>query len=143
MDESLIAQIKRAFSIEKANSLQLSPLALAYIGDAVFELVVRSVAVSTMNVSANELHKYTSSIVKASAQAEFVRKIKPLLTEDEKNILKRGRNAKSHSTAKNSTVNEYRKATGLEALMGYLYLEGQMDRLIELIHEGMKGSTDA
>ncbi len=138
MDESLISQICKRFSIENTTASMLSPLTLAYIGDAVFELVIRSVAVSTMNTSANELHKYTSSIVKASTQAEFVDRIKNLLTEDERNILKRGRNAKSHSTAKNSTMHDYRRATGLEALIGYLYLNGQMDRLIELIYEGMK-----
>ena len=137
MEESL-KLLNENISEECSAADQYSPLTLAYLGDAVFELVIRSVAVSTMNTSANELHKYTSNIVKASSQAEFVEKIKNLLSEDERNILKRGRNAKSHSTAKNSTMHDYRRATGLEALVGYLYLNGQMDRLIELIYEGMK-----
>ncbi len=110
-----------------------SPLTLAFIGDSIFDLIVRTAVVEDGNAPVNKLHKRASELVKAKAQAELYHQIKELLTEEETAIFKRGRNAKSFTSAKNAGVLEYRTATGLEALMGYLYLSDQMDRLLELI----------
>lgn len=110
-----------------------SPLTLAYIGDSIFDLVIRTTVVENGNAPVNKLHKQASKLVQASAQAQLYHTIKEQLTEEEMAVFKRGRNAKSFTTAKNAGVLEYRTATGLEALMGYLYLTDQMDRLLELI----------
>lgn len=110
-----------------------SPLTLAFIGDSIFDLLIRTVVVEGGNAPVNKLHKETSKLVQASAQANLYHKIKDHLTEEEQSVFKRGRNAKSFTTAKNAGVVEYRTATGLETLFGYLYLTGQMERLMELI----------
>ena len=110
---------------------------MAYIGDGVYELIIRSILVGKGNCPVNKLHRKSSSLVKASAQAELIHNIMEDLTEEEKTIYKRGRNAKSYTTAKNATMIDYRTATGLEALVGYLYLTEQMDRLLILIKTGL------
>ena len=110
---------------------------MAYIGDGVYELIIRSILVGKGNCPVNKLHRKSSSLVKASAQAELIYSIMEDLTEEEKTIYKRGRNAKSYTTAKNATMIDYRTATGLEALVGYLYLTEQMDRLLILIKTGL------
>lgn len=115
-----------------------SPLVLAYMGDAVYELVIRTVLVKRTNMQVQRLHKKASSLVKAEAQAELIERIMPLLTEEELTIYKRGRNAKSYTKAKNATMLNYRKATGMEALTGYLYLKKDTERLLDLVWEGLK-----
>ena len=115
-----------------------SPLTLAYIGDGIFDLVIRSVVVGKGNTRAGELHKRTSQIVKAHTQAEMIEKLLPMLTEEEAEVYRRGRNAKSPTMAKNATMSDYRKATGFEALMGYLYLTEQFDRMAELLGKGLE-----
>lgn len=107
---------------------QYSPLVLAYMGDAVYELYVRKMLVSKANTQVDKLHKSAVKIVKAEAQCEAFRKIENELTEQEITIFKRGRNTKS-SVPKHSSVAEYRTATGLEALIGYIYLTGDTNRL--------------
>lgn len=107
---------------------QYSPLVLAYMGDAVYELYVRKRLVSMANTQVDKLHKSAVQIVKAEAQCEAFRKIENELTEKEVAIFKRGRNTKS-SVPKHSSVAEYRTATGLEALIGYIYLTGDTNRL--------------
>lgn len=109
-----------------------SPLSLAYIGDGVFDLVVRSVIVGKGNTKASQLHHRTSSIVKAATQARMIDVLEEHLTEAELDICRRGRNAKSPTMAKNATMLDYRKATGFEALIGYLYLNDQFVRVVEL-----------
>ena len=109
-----------------------SPLSLAYIGDGVFDLVVRSVIVGKGNTKASQLHHRTSSIVKAATQARMIDVLEEHLTEAELDIYRRGRNAKSPTMAKNATMMDYRKATGFEALIGYLYLNDQFVRVVEL-----------
>ena len=89
------------------------------------------------NTRANELHHRTSHIVKAHTQAEMAEKLLPVLTETENDIYRRGRNAKSPTMAKNATMSDYRKATGFEALMGYLYLTDQFERIVVLVKEGL------
>ena len=131
MEQSLIQKIKEGLYLDGLDPKSSSPLSLAYIGDAIYEIVIRTIVMSAGNMSVNKYHKKSSSMVKASAQKEVFEKIEPFLTEEEMAVYKRGRNSKSGSVAKN-----YRKATGVEALVGYLYLAGDMDRIIELIGIG-------
>ena len=112
---------------------EYSPLVLAYIGDAVYELYVRRQLVSSHNIQVDKLHKMAVSIVNSSAQAKNFHKIESKLTEEEMNIFKRGRNAKS-SVPKNSDMSEYKTATGLETLIGYIYLCGDKNRLDEIMN---------
>lgn len=107
----------------------LSPLTLAFIGDGVFELMVREKVVCTANCPAGELHKQTVERVKAAAQSEAYKKIQPVLTEAEASVYKRGRNAHTARVPKNANIADYHSATGFEALFGYLYLTGGVERL--------------
>lgn len=134
---SLLDQIKELFACDEQDLRAYSPLTLAYLGDAVYELVIRSVVVERANRSANDLHKEAVKYVKAQAQAKIIEALLELLTEEELAVYKRGRNAKSYTMAKNATMSDYRKATGLEALMGFLYLSGQTKRLLFLIKQGI------
>lgn len=126
------AFIRERFNIKKQDIRTYSPLTLAYIGDGVFDLIIRTVVVDKGNTSPNELHRHTSSIVKAHTQALMAEALMEELTEEEHDVYRRGRNAKSFTTAKNATVADYRKATGFEALIGYLYLEDRFDRAVYL-----------
>jgi len=125
--------LKETLQLPDTDIKSYSPLTLAYIGDAIYDLIVRTMIVGNGNAPVNTLHKQASKLVQASAQSESYHKIKDRLTEEEATIFKRGRNAKSFTSAKNTGIVEYRTATGLEALMGYLYLTDQMERLLELI----------
>ena len=136
MDESII-YLKEKFSLPQVDIQTYSPLTLAYIGDAIFDLVIRTLLVKHGNCPPQKLHERASRLVKASAQAEMIENLMPVLSEEEITIYKRGRNAKSYTKAKNATVSDYRKATGLEALMGYLYLKEDTKRVIELIKTGL------
>ena len=129
----LDAFIRQQFALEEKDIRSFSPLALAYIGDGIYELVIRTVTVRQGSRQVNKLHRDTSRLVKAQAQSEMMKTLLPLLTEQEADIYRRGRNAKSFSVAKNASVGDYRRATGFEALMGYLYLQGDMERLSELV----------
>ena len=130
MEKSLILKemFLNEFGLEEQDIRTYSPLTLAYIGDAIFELVVRTVLVERKNTQAEKLHKAATKIVKAETQALMIEALKEELTEEELAVYKRGRNAKAVTRAKNATMSEYRRATGFEALMGYLYLTGQMHR---------------
>ena len=123
--------------MEKNDIRSYSPLTLAYIGDGVFDLIIRSVVVGRANTNVNCLNKKTDQIVKAGSQAILLEAILPLLTEEEEAVYRRGRNANSHSKAKNATVSDYRKATGLESLVGYLYLTDQFERILFLLKKGL------
>lgn len=111
---------------------ELSPLTLAFIGDTVFDLLVREELICKANRPANDLHNLAVKKVKASAQAEFIEKLIPILTENELAVYKRGRNAKSGHLPKNASQSDYHMATGFEALIGYLYLSDRLDRIKEL-----------
>ncbi len=124
MEENLILT---GMSSQEVN--QYSPLTLAYIGDSVLDLLVKTRFVLMSNKQTYKYHKDVTAIVKAVNQSGFVDEIMETLAPDELEIYKRGRNANTHSKAKNATMGEYRKATGLEALFGYLYLTGNMERL--------------
>ena len=121
------------FGIEGKDIRSFSPLTLAYIGDAVYEIVIRTIIVEKGNAPVNKLHHKASSLVKAVAQKAAMEKILPLLTKEEEAVYKRGRNAKSYTSAKNASVIDYRIATGFEALMGFLYLMGRNERMLELV----------
>lgn len=110
----------------------LSPLNLAFVGDTVFDLFVRETLVCQANRPVNKLHKEATKMVKAQAQAEAAQKILPLLSEEEMSVFKRGRNAHTNHKAKNASEGDYHYATAVEALFGYLYLKGEIDRLREL-----------
>ena len=135
-DNTLLSQIKQIFSCGEKDANAYSPLALAYIGDDVFDLIIRTVVVERANRPAHELHIETVKYVKAQAQAKMIEALlekEGFLTDEEVDIYKRGRNAKSYTSAKNASIHDYRKATGFEALMGYLYLSGRQERLIEIV----------
>ena len=139
MEESItiLDAIKREFDCKEADIRTYSPLTLAYIGDAIYDLVIRTIVVERGNKSANNLHKKTVSYVNARVQAKMIDALESELTQEETAVYHRGRNAKSYTAAKNASIIEYRKATGLEALCGYLYLDGQQERLLYLIHEAI------
>ena len=130
MEESINnMQADAANKDNSINAYQYSPLTLAYVGDSVLDLMVKTHFVRNVNKQTYKYHKDVSAIVKAVNQAKFVDYIIDELASDELDIYKRGRNATTHSKAKNATMGEYRKATGLEALFGYLYLKGDYERL--------------
>ncbi len=119
--------------LTEKEALALNPLALAYVGDAVQSLYVRHRLVAEHDFKAGELHKLTSALVNAKEQAVLAEKLLDVLTETERSVYLRGRNGKSHHKAKNQTGADYRKATGLEAVLGYLYLTGKFERLAQLL----------
>ena len=120
------------------DALAVSPLVLAYIGDSFYELTVRTHALSLHNSSVERVNNYTKKYTKATAQAAISELITEDLTEKEMHVFKRGRNSKSASVPSSCTVSEYRRATGLEALVGFLYLDGQKERAEELILSGIE-----
>lgn len=126
-----------AFGLEDKDLRTYSPLTLAYIGDGIYELVIRTILVKKGNCPVNQLHRKASSLVKAGAQSSMMEVIEPMLTEEEHGVYKRGRNAKSPTMAKNATMADYRRATGFEALMGYLYLKEDFGRIVELVRAGI------
>lgn len=137
-----VEEIRREFSIKEKDPRQYSPLALAYIGDGIYDLVIRTMVVEQGNARVNQLHKKVSNMVKASFQAQMIHKMQPYLTEEERSVYKRGRNAKSYTMAKNASVTDYRHATGFEALMGYLYLAHQFSRILELVKIGLEEADE-
>jgi Uncharacterized protein conserved in bacteria len=135
---SLLGQLKKEFACKEVDIREYSPLTLAYIGDSVYDVIIRTVVVERGNRATNELHKIASQYVRAGTQAAMADILQEKLTGEEEAVYKRGRNAKSYTTAKNASVLEYRKATGLEALVGYLYLKDEMDRAIGLVKLGFE-----
>ncbi len=138
MEMKINSYIKEQFEIKDVDIKTYSPLALAYIGDGIFDLVIRSIVVGKGNTKANQLHQYTSHIVKAASQAKMIEALEEELTEEEADVYRRGRNAKSPTMAKNASMTDYRKATGFEALMGYLYLKDDFARVVELTRLGLE-----
>lgn len=112
---------------------QYGALALAYMGDAVYELAVREYLMKKANMPVNTLHKLAKKYVSAVSQSKFFGILEPMLTDEETAIYRRGRNSKPHTTAKNASLEDYKKATGLEALFGYLYLTENHERIAELL----------
>lgn len=137
MEESLIARVRDTFALPQTDIKTYSPLTLAYIGDGIYDLIIRTMLVEKGNSQVNKLHQKASSLVKATAQKDILHTIQEELTEEELGVFKRGRNAKSVTTAKNASVTDYRIATGFEAMIGYLYMTEQMERILYLVKEGL------
>ncbi len=125
------------FGLSSKDWKQYSPLALAYIGDAAYELVVRTIVMNGGNMQTQKLHQKVTHFVSAKAQAAMIDVIAEMMTEEEAAVYRRGRNSKPYTKAKNASMEQYLKATGFEALMGYLYLNREFDRMNELIKSGM------
>lgn len=130
---SLLKEIHQEFGECEVDIRTYSPLTLAYIGDAIFEMVIRTLIVEKGQRAANSLHKHTTKIVCAGTQAAMIEALSDVLTDEEQSVYRRGKNTKINSSAKNASLADYRKATGFEALCGYLYLSGNTRRVVELI----------
>ncbi|AYA99039.1 Mini-ribonuclease 3 [Lachnoanaerobaculum umeaense] len=135
--EEILDFLLKSFDIEKKEAREFSPLVLAYVGDAVYELIIRSILVSRGNRPVNKLNKDATSLVKAGAQADIIKLLKPELNEEEFVIFKRGRNSSPHTMAKNASMSDYKYATGFESLIGFLYLDNQFERALELVRLGL------
>lgn len=131
-------EIWESFGCKKLDIRSFSPLPLAYIGDCVYELIVRTVIVEKGNKQPEKLHREAAGFSRAGTQRKIYEALLDEVTEEEADILKRGKNAHFHTKAKNATVNEYKCATALEALIGYLYLNGDMERALELLKTGFE-----
>lgn len=138
-NKSVLDVLNEQFNMKDIKPGEYSPLSLAFIGDSVFDLIVKTVVVERGNCQANKLHLKTSKIVKAQSQAMIIKYLQDneLLTSEEQMIYRRGHNAKSYTKAKNASYSEYSKATGFECLIGYLYLSNRMDRAIEIAQIGV------
>lgn len=135
--ETNLIQLKELFHLEDRDLRSYSPLTLAYIGDGVYELIIRTILVKKGNCPVNRLHKKASSLVKAGAQSAIMEVIEEELTPEELSVYRRGRNAHSPTMAKHATMADYRRATGFEALMGYLYLKEDYTRMLTLVRMGI------
>ena len=140
IEKPILLTVNEIFNSKEVRPNEYSPLALAFIGDSVFNLIIKSEIVKKATCQVNKLQNKTSKIVRATTQALIVDALKDVLTEEEANIYRRGRNAKPYTKAKNASYSEYCKATGLEALVGYLYLKGDTERLIALIKTGLENA---
>ena len=131
LDKDLVKCIYEGLDMKHTEPSQLSPLVLAYIGDSIYDLVIKTWVIEQGNMQVNKLNK-------AESQSAMIGVIEPMLSEHEEAVYKRGRNAKSYTSAKNASIGDYRRATGFEALMGYLYLSGQYERMMELVKAGLE-----
>ena len=138
MSEDFRSLVLRFFPVEREADIRTySPLALAFLGDGIYSLAMRTLVVAKGNRQAEKLHRETSRLVCAGAQAAVGDALRDILTPEEYTIYKRGRNANPYHHAKNATAEEYLKATALEALCGYLYLRGETERMMALLREGL------
>lgn len=135
--ETCLNCFKEMLRLKPVKPEEYSPLALAYIGDAVYEVAIRTLVMNRGNTQVSKMHKRTAGLVKAEAQANFYRILEDELTEEEKSAYRRGRNAKSATMPKHASMKDYRMATGFEALMGYLYLTEQFERMAFLLGTGL------
>ena len=129
--------MQEVFQMKEVDVHSYSPLTLAYIGDSIYDLIIKSLVINQGNRQGNKLHKETSMYVQASTQSLMMRAMQEELTEEEHAVYKRGRNAKSVSPAKNQSITDYRRATGFEALLGYLYLKKEWKRMLDLVKIGL------
>ena len=141
MDKSVMWQfdsyMQELFQMQEVDIKEYSPLTLAFIGDGIYDLIIRTLIVNRGNKQVQKLHLETSALVQASTQSKMMRCLQEILTEEEHAVYKRGRNAKSVSPAKNQSVTDYRRATGFEALLGYLYLKKEWQRILDLVKIGL------
>lgn len=150
--QGLLSQLHREFGVKaevtgdvsaEAFSTDIrtySPLTLAYIGDAVFEVIIRTLVVEKGQRASNTLHKHTTGIVCAQTQARMIEAVYDNLTGEEQDIYRRGKNAKTNSSAKNASLSDYHKATGFEALCGYLFLKEDTARLLQIIRQALEAA---
>ena len=124
--------------VKEIDAASCSPLVLAYIGDCIFDLIIKTMVVGKGKRQVHKMHEETSHYVQASSQSFMMRAMQECLTAEEHAVYRRGRNARSVSPAKNQSITDYRRATGFEALIGYLYLKGEYQRLIELVNIGLQ-----
>ena len=129
--------MQEVFQMKEVDVHSYSPLTLAYLGDSIYDLIIKSLVINQGNRQVNKLHKQTSMYVQASTQSLMMRAMQEELTEEEHAVYKRGRNAKSVSPAKNQSITDYRRATGFEALLGYLYLKKEWKRMLDLVKIGL------
>ena len=130
--------MRQEFEMKEVNIDSYSPLTLAYMGDCVYDLIIKTLIINEGNKQVKKLHQETSKLVQAASQSEMMRVIQEVLTEEEHAVYKRGRNAKSVSPAKNQSLTDYRRATGFETLIGWLYLKNDWKRIIDLIKIGLE-----
>lgn len=135
-------ELNSQFDLEPFKVHTYSPVALAYIGDSIYDLVIRTMIMNQGAKAVGRMHKAANGYVNANAQAKIYFKVADELTEEEQAVFRRGRNAKSGSTPKNADLKTYKQATGLEAVLGYLYLQGDLKRIFELIALGLEGLTE-
>ena len=141
MEKSIISledSLDSVFGLSSKDWKLYSPLTLAYLGDAVYEMVIRSICVKRTNMQTQKLHRKVTGYVSAKAQAKMMDALIGELTEEEESIYRRGRNSKPYTKAKNASMEEYLKATGFEALVGYLYLQKEYERMNALIAHGIE-----
>jgi ribonuclease-3 family protein len=133
MNEEIFKNLGQEYPVKAGDLNTYSPLVLAYVGDAVYELYVRTLLLSKGNAPVHKLHQQSISYVKAKAQSDIIHKLMDILTPEEMDVVRRGRNAKSGTIPKNADVTEYKYATGFETLLGYLYIKQDYTRLLELL----------
>ena len=121
--------------MDEAQARNISPVVLAFVGDAVYSLYVREKLVKKSDYKTDVLQKMSSQIVSAHGQSSLLEKLLPLFTEEEEDIFRRGRNAKKSTRSKNASVGEYNRSTGFEAVLGYLYLTGKCARIEFLLKD--------
>ncbi len=138
-EDGLFLEIQKYFPVENVDLRTYSPLSLAFVGDAVYELVIRSLVAGQGSQKTGTLQQHASHLARAQSQAEMMEYLLPDLSEEEADYYRRGRGAKPPTMPKNATAKDYHKATGFETLMGYLYLTGQTDRMLDLIRTGLLG----
>ena len=141
MEKSIISledSLDSVFGLSSKDWKLYSPLTLAYLGDAVYEMVIRTICVKRTNMQTQKLHRKVTGYVSAKAQAKMMDALIGEPTEEEESIYRRGRNSKPYTKAKNASMEEYLKATGFEALVGYLYLQKEYERRNALIAHGIE-----
>lgn len=131
--EGLAESIKENFGLDDVDLRTYNPLSLAFIGDSIYETLVRTIVVEKGNKSVNAMAKEKNTLVNATKQSEIGEFLKDYYSEEEADIYRRGKNAKTANHSKSASYNDYHKATGLEAVFGYLYLTGRIDRCVELL----------
>lgn len=141
MFEDIIGNMRGDFDIKPIEVMNLQPLVLAYIGDAIYEAYVRTMLVVNKKTNVNMLHKMSVKFVKAKAQSDTVKRIMDRLTAEEQDVVRRGRNAKSATVPKHAEVTDYRYSTGYEALIGYLYLTKQTERLMDILRMSVEDGS--
>lgn len=138
MKEDIFKIIGDELPVKHGEPNTYSPLVMAYLGDAVYELYVRTLLVSRGNMPVSKLHKQSIAYVKAKAQSDIIHKMLQNLSPEEQDVVRRGRNAKSGTIPKNADITEYKYATGFETLLGYLYIQEDYARLLELLRASVE-----